>query len=115
MDPGLLPHWSETIRSWAETQPMVLEVYAFGSRVKGAYRPDSDLDLAFLVAGKDDGERLGNAICLLPGWRVELQAMILVKVHAQAMFDDDEVVAPAVREHGVELFRRNAFRVSSSV
>ena len=108
MVPGLLPQWSQAIRSWAETQPLVLEVHAFGSRVKGAYRPDSDLDLAFVIAGEDEGERLGNAICLLPGWHVELQALIPVKVHAQAMFDADEVVAPAVREHGVELFRRNA-------
>lgn len=32
--------------------PSLLGVYAFGSRVQGAAGPDSDLDLAVLVAGR---------------------------------------------------------------
>lgn len=31
--------------------PKLLAIYAFGSRVQGMARPDSDLDLAVLVAG----------------------------------------------------------------
>lgn len=31
--------------------PNLLAVYAFGSRITGTARPDSDLDLAILVAG----------------------------------------------------------------
>lgn len=107
MSGGLQPHWSEIIRAWAVRQPLVLEIHAFGSRVVGGYRPDSDLDLAFVVDGQDDGERLGNAICLLPVWRAELQALLPAKVHAQSMFDDDIVVAPAVRDHGLLIFRRD--------
>lgn len=34
--------------------PSLLGVYAFGSRVQGTARPDSDLDLAVLVAGYAD-------------------------------------------------------------
>ena len=34
--------------------PELLAVYAFGSRVHGTQRADSDLDLAILVAGKAD-------------------------------------------------------------
>lgn len=34
--------------------PDLLAVYAFGSRVQGTARPDSDLDLAVLVAGYAD-------------------------------------------------------------
>ncbi len=107
MGAGVEPHWSESIRVWAAGQPLVLEVHAFGSRVRGGYRPNSDLDLALVVDGQDNGERLGNAICLLSGWQAELQAMLPVRVHAQAMFDDDLVVAPAVRDHGLLIFRRS--------
>lgn len=57
---GLRPHWSAAIGEWAGRQPLVIEIYAFGSRVKGGYRPDSDLDLAFVVDGQDDGESLGE-------------------------------------------------------
>jgi len=34
--------------------PKLLAVYAFGSRIQGAEGPDSDLDLAVLVAGYAD-------------------------------------------------------------
>lgn len=34
--------------------PGLLSVYAFGSRITGQARPDSDLDLAVLVAGYAD-------------------------------------------------------------
>lgn len=34
--------------------PQLLAVYAFGSRVQGQHRPDSDWDLAVLVAGYAD-------------------------------------------------------------
>ena len=34
--------------------PNLLAIYAFGSRVSGDVGPDSDLDLALLVAGKAD-------------------------------------------------------------
>lgn len=38
--------------------PNLLGIYAFGSRVHGTARPDSDLDLAVLVAGYADPLRL---------------------------------------------------------
>lgn len=41
-----------------ERLPALLSVYAFGSRVTGQARPDSDLDLAVLVAGYADGVAL---------------------------------------------------------
>ncbi len=34
--------------------PELLGVYAFGSRIQGVFKADSDLDLAILVAGKAD-------------------------------------------------------------
>lgn len=34
--------------------PKLMAIYAFGSRVQGTARPDSDLDLAVLVAGYAD-------------------------------------------------------------
>lgn len=40
--------------------PDALAVHAFGSRVQGAARPDSDLDLAVLVAGYAEPLKLWN-------------------------------------------------------
>lgn len=40
--------------------PNLLAVYAFGSRIQGTARPDSDLDLAVLVAGYVEPLELWN-------------------------------------------------------
>lgn len=37
-----------------EAVPELLAIYAFGSQIQGSARPDSDLDLAVLVAGYAD-------------------------------------------------------------
>lgn len=40
--------------------PNLLAIYAFGSRIQGTARPESDLDLAVLVAGYADALLLFN-------------------------------------------------------
>ena len=55
--------------------PGLLAVHAFGSRVQGTAGPDSDLDLAVLVAGYADAERLwqlSGALTDLAGCDVDL-------------------------------------------
>lgn len=55
--------------------PNLLAVYAFGSRVQGTSDPDSDLDLAVLVAGYADPLalwRLSGALADLAGCPVDL-------------------------------------------
>ncbi|WP_367026757.1 nucleotidyltransferase domain-containing protein [Methylococcus sp. ANG] len=42
------------VRTLQSGLPQLLAVYAFGSRIRGDARPDSDLDLAVLVAGYAD-------------------------------------------------------------
>lgn len=42
------------VRTLQSRLPRLLGVYAFGSRVQGAARPDSDLDVAVLTAGYAD-------------------------------------------------------------
>ena len=54
----------------------MLETRAFGSRAKGGYT--SDLDLALMVDGQDEGEQLGSVLYLLPFWRAELQELLPV-------------------------------------
>lgn len=47
-----------TLQAWAKTTPEVVNVWIFGSRVRGAHRPDSDVDVAVEHdAGEDFGGR----------------------------------------------------------
>lgn len=48
------------LRTLQARMPNLLAVYAFGSRIQGTARPDSDLDLAVLVAGYAEPLELWN-------------------------------------------------------
>ncbi|TCP30711.1 nucleotidyltransferase domain-containing protein [Sphingomonas sp. BK235] len=115
MEGGLIPHWSEAIRAWAADTVLVEAVWAFGSRVKGGHRPDSDLDLALIIAGGDNQERTGNAIFLGPRWREELQALLPVVLDLHFMEPDDQVVPPAVRDHGFLIYSSPALSLRSAL
>ncbi len=102
---GIVLHWSEIVRAWAAKQPLVLEAYGYGSRVKGGYSPESDVDIAIEVAGFDDDEKLANSIIAHEKWQTELQSLLPVIVDLHFMTPDDTIVAPAVREHGLLLYK----------
>lgn len=34
------------VANWASSEPLIRKAYLFGSRVRGAHKPDSDLDVA---------------------------------------------------------------------
>lgn len=55
--------------------PDLLAIYAFGSRIQGTARPDSDLDLAVLVAGYADLLTLfevANELADVAGYAIDL-------------------------------------------
>jgi predicted nucleotidyltransferase len=105
MVPDVPDEWRTRLLAWASQEPLVIELFVFGSRVKGTSRPDSDLDVAIRVAGETPGVALANAIFEKERWQRELQYLLPVRVDLQSMFDDDQVVAPAVREHGECVYR----------
>lgn len=100
--------WVEAIRHWAANESLIEAAYLFGSRVKGTHRFDSDLDVAIIVAGGDDGERLGNAISCMSNWIAVLQPQLSVSLDLRSAMDDDTIVMPAVHEHGILIFDRRA-------
>ena len=51
-DIGLAPHEIDLIRGVFRRFPAISEVALYGSRAKGTYRPESDIDLA--LVGVDD-------------------------------------------------------------
>lgn len=55
--------------------PNLLAIYAFGSRIQGTAKPESDLDLAVLVAGQADPIILfevANELANIAGYEVDL-------------------------------------------
>ncbi|WP_374550272.1 hypothetical protein [Sphingobium yanoikuyae] len=48
---------------------------------------------------------LDNAICLKGAWMAALAARLPVKPHNQCMLPDDVVVTPAVKHHGLLIYK----------
>lgn len=105
---GIDDKWLDDVRSWAASEPLILEVYFFGSRVKGLHRADSNLDIAVKVDGATEVEALANALIETARWRTALAAKLPVAVDLQSMSPDDVVVTPSVLDHGVLVYVRAA-------
>ena len=96
------------VESWASDQSIVGELWLVGSRVRGDFRPDSDLDVVLMTTlGNSDAynfffwgqaKRIGD----------DLSELLGVKVH---MLQGDlglqtKEVATALKLNGVRIFTR---------
>ena len=120
-----------TIRSvvatWAATEPLIRRIYLFGSRARGANRPDSDIDLAIF----NDIDPAEMATCIRSAsprdrhwveqlaasardwtfgenkerWQVALAARFSVPVQIERSRRTDRVVRPSLKCCRVLLYR----------
>lgn len=92
-------------RIWARNEPLIREVYLFGSRAKGTARPDSDADIAVRFNVADS--QVAHVFSINgPLWQQILCEMTGLKV-ALAHLAGDEISPnheAAVREHGIRLY-----------
>lgn len=66
-----------TLQKWAERHPEVSKVIIFGSRIHGAPRPDSDIDIAVeLDKSQWDESPFGIWIASAQAWRQELELLL---------------------------------------
>jgi predicted nucleotidyltransferase len=105
MRPSIKDEWVQMIIDWAASKPEIAELYLYGSRVKGTNRDDSDLDVAILIEG-EDGLKLATWIIEGRLWAEELDALLDVEIHLEAMNEGDNNVLPAVRDHGLKLYSK---------
>ena len=89
----------EKLAAWAATKPTIAALHIFGSRARGDFRPDSDLDLAFEFVDVD--EELSELIENAARWKRELA--ILTDLTVKDLYlRSDHVASGAI----VTVFRR---------
>lgn len=103
---GITAHDRASIVAWAKKYPLIEAVYLYGSRAKGTYRPDSDVDLAIQmngVAWYRWHQKFKSAPDLnLDGYKVHLQRYTLECDH--------EIIGAAIEREGVLLYERGALK-----
>lgn len=84
-----LLHYQDLLQGWAQTQPLIKEMVIFGSRVKGAYKPDSDLDIAIELdvaecrGYGDDGDSAATWMLVASDWAEELSSLLGLEIHLE--------------------------------
>lgn len=99
----------QAICALARADPDVERVYLFGSRAKGTNQRESDVDIAIQTAGSTEGERL-TAFIFLETKSVWEAVGVPFGLNIDLDYYEPSsggIVAPAIEDHGVELFRRN--------
>ena len=92
------------VAAWAQNTPSVNAAWLFGSRVKGNHNDASDLDVAIALEGPDEG--FANWICDAEEMRQSLAALLPVPLDLQMVHSTDDIVKPAVQDHGILVFER---------
>ncbi|MGE0824523.1 MAG: nucleotidyltransferase domain-containing protein [Candidatus Binatia bacterium] len=99
-DIGLTPYEIDLIRAVFRRFPTIREVALYGSRAKGTYRPESDIDLALIGVDDDvQAEAVADELDELPlPYRFDVKAYSSIKYGP-------------LREHiarvGISLYRRD--------
>ena len=99
-DIGLAPHEIDLIRQVFRHFPAITEVALYGSRAKGTYRPESDIDLALIGVDDDvQAEAVADELDEFPlPYRFDVKAY-------------DSITYVPLREHiarvGISLYRRD--------
>jgi predicted nucleotidyltransferase len=83
-----------TLALWAQKQSTIAALHLFGSRARGDFRPDSDVDLAFEFVGVD--EDLAELISNAAKWKGELRTVTGLEVKDVYLRSDPEVSGPVL-------------------
>lgn len=66
----------EAVANWANSHPEIESVFLFGSRARGDCTPDSDIDLAVVVAGILGESADTRYFCHRNTWKTELESLL---------------------------------------
>jgi len=107
--PGVYEQWLHDLYFGLAAIKSVTRAWVFGSRAIGTHNDNSDLDIAVELK-PDDGKILAEWIFGAKRWRAGLQECLgeTVKLDLQlAWKEEDEVVWPAVCDHGIQFYQRS--------
>lgn len=97
-----------SLREWATGKRLISHVYIFGSRVKGTFKPDSDIDIAIKIQFEDADTAFAHWVASSNIWQTELSAIIAFPVDLQWFHSAaTPTIVCGLRSSAVIAFARN--------
>jgi predicted nucleotidyltransferase len=81
------------LADWASKNSRIVRLWAFGSRVKGTNKPDSDLDVAVEIRKEPGTDYIGHFLDHQYPWTAELSASTGLRVHLISWRLGDQAVS----------------------
>ena len=96
------------VAEWAESESLVTKAYIYGSRAKGNYREDSDLDVAVEIEKQHgDTNVLTTWICEGGGLEKRLSAILPFKVQLENIEGaETPIVSSGVKSSSILVYER---------
>ncbi len=94
------------LQKWADRTKIVTRLYFFGSRARGDYRTDSDLDICVEILG-DDGEAYGTWILKEDTWKKEVDALSPYKIHLVLYSTENYHLLSEIHSHGKVIYQND--------
>ena len=92
------------ITAYCGTRSEIVACYLYGSRAAGKERPDSDVDVAFLLDGSVTKERYSDLRVAFYG---DLAKLVRLDLHILIMNNAGELVLGEVLREGIPLYIRD--------
>ena len=99
-----LPKLEKIITDWAKGKDLIQSIYLYGSRIRGNYRPDSDLDIAIEIIPDYGSDILSTWMEFSDIWKMELQELLPYKVHLQLLDDDSPTIQKGIDDSSVLVY-----------
>lgn len=93
------------VASWAQQERIVERVYFFGSRVRGSYQPNSDLDIAVKLTYPDVDTALAYWSFEVDAWMSRLSTILPWKPDLQLLAPDGTpAISAGVKESSILVY-----------
>jgi len=96
------------IREWAKGEPLIERVWLFGSRIRGDFNSDSDLDIGVEHGTSGgDGDPMATEAFERPRWRRDVQEVVSLPIDLWGYRPGDTVrVEQSIRECSILIYEK---------
>lgn len=97
----------EIIKKWAESEPLIKEVYIFGSRARNDYRENSDIDIAVKIENRpNDDSPLATWLYEGNNLKNRLSKLLPYELQLEYLDNKTKTVLSGIKESSILVYKK---------